>query len=255
MEKKFNELPMDMRTSILGYNPYSQQLNTAYKQSTQYLFYNEYCDTPISQKEFINYVNIFKPEQFAIFVNADEKFKFILFTYDDVTNKYAADFYLLTIELVDVEEYKIIYEYTEYHMDSFNHLINTFKNNYQYDVFYDLQLSINILKERSCNQINPTYSYNFVKNQFVKHTTINTTGQDVNETFKLTTSLWYMIASYAIWNRSEIDIESVYYYLDDIIFDSMGEALDDISQTINQLNKQYDTYFDLIANHILTPLK
>src|SRR5438445_13008697 len=140
---EFNQLPIEMSSNILKYNPYMQQLNKTYQQSTKHLFYEQYCDTPISQKEFVNYVNIFKPKQFSMFV-LDENFKILLFTYNEELDKYIVDYYLFTIDLSDVEEYKMTYEYTYYHYNSFNHYIKLFSHNYKHQVFYDIQLSIDI---------------------------------------------------------------------------------------------------------------
>ena len=44
-------------------------------------------------------------------------------------------------------------------------------------------------------------------------------------------------------------------FFDDLIFNSVGETLDDMTIQLNTLNKQYDTYYSLIVNHILTPLQ
>lgn len=257
MEKEFNKLPLEMRSNILKYNPYMQRLNKPLRESTKRYFYEQYCDYPISKKEFVNYVNVFKPEQFAIFVKSDN-YKVLLFNYDEERDQYEVDYYLLSVQASDVEEFIISYDYTQYQNDSFDNLMRTFAHNYKYEISYDVQLSINILKERSCDIVDPYYPYNYMKRQFIKEVSVHRHGSDLDQTYELITTLWYMIVSYNIWNRSNVEeeLETIFFNLDNVIFDSLGHLLDeDNTEHMNVLNEQYDVNFDLISNHILTPLQ
>jgi hypothetical protein len=245
----FNQLPLEIQSHIIGYNPHMQQLNKTYRQTTRNYFYDKFCNSPISQNEFFHYVKLFKPVQFALFVDKGEHFRILLF--NQYNHFYQLTIYHLYITEIDVGEYKINYDYTQLHMDTFTNLIQTISHHFKHDMMYDVQLSLDILDERvQCTDINPRYSYVYMQHNFMQNVK-ETAGGDLSFIFNLIKKLWYMIMSYKIMNEENTEnvIDELYFIqLDEMIFNEMGQLVN--NDDIKELEEEYKNYYDIIMTHL-----
>jgi hypothetical protein len=242
-----NQLPLEIQSHIIGYNPYMQRLNKTYGQTTKGYFYEKFCDSFISQNEFVHYVKLFKPVQFALFVEKDDQYRILLF--NNYNHLYQLTIYHFYIDNVDVEEYNINYDYTQLNMDTIANLFNYINHHFKYNVMYDVQLSLDILDERSqCTNVNSRYSYIYMLNQFTKNKTIKH-GSDINTLFDLIKKILYMIVSYKIMNDEDIDDVIVGLDFSNIIFDALGQAIDDIDDVMNDFETMYNDYYQIFITH------
>ena len=114
---------------------------------------------------------------------------------------------------------------------------------------YDVQLSLDILDERSqCTNVNSRYSYIYMLNQFTKNKTIKH-GSDINTLFDLIKKILYMIVSYKIMNDEDIDDVIVGLDFSNIIFDALGQAIDDIDDVMNDFETMYNDYYQIFITH------
>lgn len=252
MLKEFNELPLEMQSHIISYNPYMQRLSKTYYQSTKSYYYDRYCHLPINKNEFINYVNQYQPQHFAVFVDKGHLFKVFLFQFID-QHQYSVDFLTLSIDLVDVEEYRIMTDYGSFQIDTFTNLIATMGHNFKHHVYYDLSLTINILNKRPCIKINPLYGLEQTKTFFLGVLNKKLNGSDVDTLFSLLTKLNYLIVSYEMDQEKDNDniLSLLYYDINDITFDAMGNAIDDINNIIDLMMNDYNQYDNVILNEML----
>lgn len=236
MLKEFNKLPLEIQSDVLQYNPYMRSLNKTFNESTKQYYYNNYCQLPISKKEFIKYVNLYHPSQFALFFNEDEDYKILVFTLSR-NDFYELDTFTITIDPIDIDEYKIIYKYGQYYIQQFNNIISTFNHYFAHDIYYDLNLTKNIISERRCDQLNDHYISNYITNELNKHIYIKKYESDYKHIMNLLTNIVYMTMNLEFgFHPNTIEI----------IFDSMGNAIDgdDFDTTVDLLKKEYNQLYN-----------
>lgn len=245
-DNDFNQLPFDLQSNILKYSPYMKSLNKTYNQNTvaNLLYYQEQCHLPISKKEFINYIEQYNPKYFAVFESSEQVFTISVFHATTHPLYYNRDYYEY------VKKSNVIYYNFNFSSESI-HIYYKYINNSQ--SYYDLNLTLNILKERPCLHYNPNYIYNYINNQFNTLVYPIVFNQHINHVFIMLKQIIYMMMSYQIYHhRYNINFD---YYLDEvsfIIYDDNGLPIDDQSDLMKIYKNDYDVYHAVMVNLIKT---
>jgi hypothetical protein len=249
MLKEFDLLPLEMRTNILRYNPYMRRMNKTFYETTKQFYYEEYCDLPISQNEFINYVNHYEPEHFKMIVDKGDTYK--VFTFNSFgDHKYDVEILTLSINNTDVEEYKIITDFNAFNVDLFKNLMFLFRHNFKWHVYYDLKLTQDIVNTRSCAVINPNYGLEYTQKNFENNMKYNIVGGDLNTMFSLITKIYYMKLNnenlefgFLDFGFLDIDLNTTY--------DEMGNAIDyDMEEELKKIIEEYNEWYQLTLTNI-----
>ena len=257
MLKEFNELPLEMQSNILRFNPNMRKINKIFYEDTKQYYYDTYCQLPISQNEFMKYINKHLPDQFAIFSFQEENFKVLVFENKGEDFYYLREF-TLKVDEIDIDEYFIRHDFDEYHVMKLNNLIKSFQ--YLYDnwiIYYDVQLTFNIVLERACSQINPQYEVEYTRTNFINNVQNIVFDNNLFSLFNMLSKLMYMYFSYLIYNNNLND-ENVYedliIDLEDIVFNNRGEIIEieiDLNDKLNEYEKKYNKYYNHFLNQIL----
>ena len=152
---QFTDLPPDIQNVILTNKSLvkSQRLSPSINKITQDTYYHQLCDKPITDKELVNYIDRFYPDQFfLIHTQTCEKF---ISSYDGDTK--TPRLYKKLIEKIQIKK-KVEYVYYVESMDSY--IIDTMEN-----ANLDLLSAYFIYLQRRCESIKPQYA----KHRVQKH--------------------------------------------------------------------------------------
>lgn len=245
LKEQFNELPIEMQSNILRFNPHMRSINKTFYHTTKQYYYDEYCQLPISKHEFINYINEYEPEQFAMFVDKGDTYKMLLFTsFGDMS--YQMMIMTFSENNVDIDEYKIIFDYSHFNIHQFKDLLFTIEHNFKYPYYFDVQLTKNIVKQRSCYNINQQYADDYINNYLQKFIHVNEYASDMDNIFDLIKKSFYLNESNEIYNKYGVILHYRNAILD-IIYNHMGDSIDDdydidviIKELIDDINEMYN---------------
>lgn len=155
--ESFVDLPLDLQTNILDYSRYGKRINKLSSEHNEKLFYDKYCQLPISKHELLNYIEQYQPPYFVIFVINGFNFFTYIFSLDEESG--------YTIKKLVYKSYPGILKYYNYETEE------TIDEIYDMDTYktmieIDLNLTENIIAQRQCKNINPTYIDDYIYNKF-----------------------------------------------------------------------------------------
>lgn len=234
----FTELPLEIQNEILINNPLYPRINKQIYDKN--LFYQKYCNLPISHEEFINYINKVNPNTFIIYFTATDDQdmpELNTFIFRKKNNIYKVYQYMLSIDNIDVEEYSL-------NIHSFVKQISTLSNflsEYHFDnVYYDLITTYNIFKSRQCQTINQNYAGEQTIKIMSKKTPFLEV-EDLYSFFDLIKKLIYLHTNDLLLKNEYINT-IIHYTVSNIIFDPTGEMIDDNFDKIQTMVDHYVNY-------------
>ena len=234
---RFNDMAFDLQSEILKYNP--SYLSVRKNLDTN-LFYDRYCNQPITVKEFISYINDEHPSQFMIFTETDIP-TFTLYKYNNDHNTIRT----LFIEEMDINEYVVDMEYTHS-----NHTPEELLNSIDYDqIYFDLKTTFNILSRRNCEQISSGYNTRMTLSIFNQHAT-DYHGLNLYSYFDLCKKLIYYSNNYDLLSNQLPRIALHKSGIEEIVFDITGDVIEGDEEIIADIIREYD-FKDDIINMIL----
>lgn len=230
---QFNEFPLDVQSEILQSNPSYFRIK---KNLNQNLFYNRYCNQPISNKEFISYVNDI--DRFIVFtLDLDEQALPVFNVY--LFNNGVATVRSLYIEEVDVDEYEIYMVYTPY-----NITIEEVLDEPHEEVYFDLKTTYDIISRRNCEQIVPGHNKKYVLNDFNKYVVNDFDYTNLYSYFDLCKQLIYYSHNYDMLLGQLPRIALHRSYIGDIKYNKNGDMIDeespDADDIIKDMIKEYN---------------
>lgn len=237
--KRFNDLPLDLQTTILNYSRYGKSISKTSKEYNTKIFYDQYCHLPIGKRELINYIEQYLPQYF--FIVSMNEFAFILsiFThmgpkgYKIETHRYTnyrssinyySRFSTLSIEGIKTEIDFIYNQSKEYH--------NTILE-------IDLELTMTIISQRQCKDLQVDYVKQYIIDQF--ENTLDYLDDlkpfdNKKELFIIVSRNLYLLVNYHILSNGLInDIEE---YVNDTI------DADDYDRLIEEYYGEYQSLYD-----------
>lgn len=229
-------LPLEVQGEILKNLPNYPRISK--KTYDPNLYYKQYCHKPISEQEFINYINTYNPKKFIVYVTAinDEDMpEMNIFLFN---NKKHVDSYMLTIDNIDVEEYSI---HNHYFKRDYNDIESFLDEIYYSDIYYDVLTTFNILNLRECQKINPNYSKQYTID-IVNEKTPNLNVDNMYSFYELCKKLIYLHTNQLLLHDKIKNVLA--YSISNITFDGLGEIIDDT---------QYDKIQTMIDHY--TPYK
>lgn len=253
--KRFHEFPPDVKSEILKYSPTYKRISKEYYDSR--LFYEQYCNLPITMNEFIKYISRHKPYPFIIFYTLkDQRTGNGVYIIDFYT-AYFRDYYYDTYDYMnmrwkmniindDIDEQSINIEVID---DDFNidvpveeYLIN--QNNFFYENNYDIikinfdirTLRENYSKRYQCIEHHSQYVDNMLNKEIrtIKRYDAKSV-KDLYDFFDYLCGYLYFLAQ----NESD-KIDDIMVNLVDIKFKMNGEPYD------TKLLEEYLENFHLI---------
>lgn len=146
----FNQLPLEIQTEILKCSIYQRCIKKSLNQYNLSLFRENIGNKPISTKEFLNYFNQYKPDNFIIFQeNSADVFRKI----DECYNLYCLDLWSCRDQLTLINSKCIIND-----MEILIRQMN--------DIYYDLFTTFHIIENRKLND------KEYILNQIMNYSTI-----------------------------------------------------------------------------------
>ncbi len=248
MNTYFNLLPRETQYEIYKRYPQFRTLSSQHYKEEQ-LYYNQYCDLPISKNEFINYIKT--SSNFVLYVVGENDYHetYTVYHFSKTFGRYLIDIIKIYVDQVDEGEY-IIKKHDRHKIVSAN--INTKNNIFEFidelgDFNYDIVTMVNILSKRDCETIKPGYAKNYAK----KYLNI----QDENiETLEglyqhLKTTL-YLLSNNNMLNDQNINL-NVYDSLS-LIYDHNSNLIDDTDLPIyyQEIGSQYENALQKLNDYL-----
>ena len=248
----FNILPKDAQLEILKRYPSYRSLSTPYYNEKQ-IFYNTYCNEPITQKEFIKYFKKNDPDHILLFgvEDGDIHQENVIFSISKSQDNYWLETITIFIYESDFEEYEIGLgkSFNMINMNEIDTVLNDMIE--EYEIQYDLVTMENILFERSCELIKSGYAKAYLRNYFKIPKYIDDIST-MSNAYDHIVDFLYLRA-----NANQIigDSHSPYFnqYNDyDLRFDGLGDLIDDIDveQYHEVLKPIYNESLDIILEYL-----
>ncbi len=245
MQSYFNLLPRDAQMEILKYYPSYRSLSTSYYNEQQ-TFYNQYCDEPISKKEFVHYFINNSPEYTVLYGDNKENKACIIVVIKKLKDKYMVHKIKISIMEEDIGEYVVNINQQKRKSDNPLNFISYLYD--FYDIIYDMMTMENIVLHRPCEAIKPGYSNMYIKKYFQvpKYTEDITTIDGLYDNIR---DLLYL--------RANIDdyIENIIGYYDDygFIYDANGDLIDDenVSDYHDLIQPLYEEALFVTKNYLI----
>jgi hypothetical protein len=232
MNKTFTpNLPSELKDEILVNLPYYMTLQ---KNSNKKLFYDKYCHKEISVSEFINYYN-YNINCLIYTFNMDEQ-DLPEFTVHIIGNNTVYQ-YILYINNIDIDEYVIgIKMYPLEELDD----IKEYLSHYNFiDIYFDTLTTFNILKTRSCREINPKYAFQETIRIIESHTP-KIHVDDLYSFFDALKKSIYLESNYGMMKKNKFNITLFGSYLEEFVFNSENELISDNEEDITDLIEKYN---------------
>lgn len=145
----FNQLPLEIQAEILKLSNYQRCIKKSLNQYNLSLFRENIGNRPISKKEFLNYFNQYKPDNFIIFQNNSVD---VFRKMNDCYNLYCLDLWDCRVQLTLVN--------SKYIVHNMEILIRQMG-----DIYYDLFTTFHIIENRNIDK-------EYILNQFMNYSTI-----------------------------------------------------------------------------------
>ncbi len=229
----FNSIGIDLQSEILKYNPSYFQVK---KNLDKNLFYNRYCNQPISIHEFLSYIQAERPPEFIIYTGTDTTFTSYIFK-GSFTIK---EMYIFE---EDINEFSIDMTYKPSRLSP-KALLNTIK--YE-QIYFDLRTTFNILSRRSCEQISPGYNTRMTLFIFNQHTS-TFKHLDLYSYFDLCKTLIYDANNYDLLSNQTLRMALHRSGISKLTFNSVGDLIEGTG--IEKMIIEYD-FKDEIVDMIL----
>ncbi len=236
---RFTDFPLDIQSEILKRNPHYFRVK---KNLNEQLFFNQYCNQPITMNEFLSYINDTDPIQVIIFTSLIENGSplFRVFHYHNGMVSSTE----LSIQEEDVNEYNVELQYTFNTPKTIEDLLNV-----KYDeLYYDLKTTFNIVNRRNCEKILSGYSKNYTLSVFNEHSPIDLTTLtdiDLYTYFDLCKQLIYYSYNYDIL-LDQLPRVPLYRGIPLLIFNGLGDFEDYDIEDIEDLIDEYNYSQDII---------
>lgn len=240
----FNLLPMDAQLEILKHYPSYRSLSKPYYNEKQ-VFYNRYCNDPITLKEFFNYFKKRLQKYTVLFgvKDGDIHQENAIFLIDRTHDGYWVETIIISIHESDENEYTL-YITTSWMHFSLEDLIYHIQD---YDIEYDLVTMENILLSRPCELIKPGYAKAYLR-KYINFNYIDDIST-MNNAYNNIVDLLYLHANAnQIMNRQTSIYSDVADY--QFVFDGVGDLIDEVENYHEDIKPIYDESLDIILNYL-----
>lgn len=216
MEKRFEELPVEVQSNILKEKPFFPRISKKYYGYGMKGFEEKYCKLDVSVNEINKYALDNRDDTFIIFSIHDEIFDVYICYYNEQNNNYDRVLYTLSIDSEEPEEFAIIKDIDSNDFDNLDDLLfEPLGNN---NLYYDIKSVNHIVAQRKCD------SKEYTKYYVDKILELNLGGGDIGYLFKKLVILIYLKYSNNIINDTNFNFGIFDRFFGDLIFDDMGDA-------------------------------
>lgn len=230
----FNKFPIDVQSEILSQHPSYFRIK---KNLNEKLFYDRYCQKPISASEFLSYIKDENPSTFVIFTLSDATFNIYYF---DNGVRYTK----LYIEETDVDEYVVTMQYTYDNM-SVQELLEIIKYD---EIYFDLITTFKIASRRNCEKISSGYNKQYTLSVFNEHAK-DLQAFDLFSYFNLCKTLLYYSYNYDLLAHQSPRMALHRSGIGEIIFNTNGDIINEdqtFQEIIEDMILDYDFKNDII---------
>lgn len=227
-------LPSEINDEILVNNP---SYMTLHKNTNKNLFYDKYCHQGIPIKEFVNYFNNHNISSCLIYTfNMDEQ-DLPEFTVHIVNSNNSVYRYILYVNNIDVDEY--IVSAKIYPLEEFDD-IQRYLEEYNFiEIYFDAMITNEILKTRSCQQINPNYASEETVRIIENHSK-DITIDGLYSFFDALKKSVYLETNYNFIKNKDILTTLFGSLLEDYVFNNEAELISDNEEEMNDLIDSYN---------------
>ena len=188
-------LPSEIYAEILKSFANQRQISKNINQYNKQLFYNAYCQQDISQHEIVNYLTGHNGYTVYMFVeDVDGYNKPYLNLYEIIpgNQNFLIHIFTISIDHINNGEFIETLNNKSFKTTNIDKFIKTFKN---LKVYYDVFTTVQIIRHRHCDLLNPTYMQDYMANQLIQQTP-NIIVNDVYSLYHLYKKLLYICLLY-----------------------------------------------------------
>lgn len=215
--EQFNDLPLDLQAEILKNSKYGRSISKTSSEHNPKLFYDEYCQFPISKQELLNYIKKFNPPYFILFCIGFHSFVAYVFIWAggfyQVIEHHYENSRLLSYKRKTSQEYGLI------------NAIYYSSNRDDVIVGADLNLTRSIIEQRQqCKDIN--YVNDYLKKEVDRNLNKNLNPFKNNgsgeKLFLVVSKNLYLMINYYIIENGVIEEDLIQNYVNDSVGTNFG---------------------------------